>query len=121
MNNGFIEPSLDAADGFLPVERIITPGNETSEFSTTRLMQYGSGALITGILSLAATTDIAPSIIITALIVATLLAIAPTLHYIASRRSIKCAHIRELGLAERELLKTTPPRTKPETTTNPST
>lgn len=72
----------------------IEPGSETSEAAATQLMQYGGGGLFTAVLALAATTDIPPSILITALICAALLGLAPTLHYIASRRALKCEQCR---------------------------
>lgn len=72
----------------------IEPGSETSENSIAKLAQFGGGGLFATVLTLAATTDIPPSILITALICAALLGLAPTLHYIASRRALKCEQCR---------------------------
>lgn len=79
----------------MPVKLDIEPGEDTSEHARASFLQWTGGGLFTGVLGLAvARTDIAPSIIITALICAALLGLIPTLHYIASRRAIKCDRLR---------------------------
>jgi len=84
-----------------PIKFDIEPGDQTSEHARTAALQWGGGGLFATVLTLAATTDIAPSILITALICAAILGLAPTLHYIASRRAVKCEQLR----AEADVLK----------------
>lgn len=86
----------------MPVKFDIEPGDQTSEHARAQMLQWGGGGLFATVLTLAATTQIAPSILITALICAAVLGLAPTLHYIASRRAIKCEMLR----AEADVLKT---------------
>lgn len=85
----------------LPIKFDIEPGEQTSEHARAQALQLGGGGLFATVLTLAATTQIAPSILITALIVAAVITVAPTLHYIASRRAVKC----ELLRAEAEVQK----------------
>jgi len=77
-----------------PIKFDIEPGDKTSEHASAYMLQLGGGGLFATVLTLAATTAIAPSILITALICAAVLGLAPTLHYIASRRAVKCEQLR---------------------------
>lgn len=79
----------------LPIKLDIEPGEQTSEGSAASLMQWGGGGLFGGVLTLAVLKpEIPASIIITALICSVAMAVIPTLHYIASRRAIKCDRLR---------------------------
>lgn len=78
-----------------PIKIDIEPGETTSENAIAKFAQAGGGGLIAAVLTIAVMQpDLPPSIIITALIVACIITIAPTLHYIASRRALKCEQCR---------------------------
>ena len=81
-------------DPDFPVNLDITPGAQTSEPARTQLLHFGGGVLFVAVLTLAGTTEIPPAVLITALICAALITIAPTLHYIASRKAVKCEQLR---------------------------
>lgn len=97
----------------LPIKLDIEPGDQTSEGSAASLMQWVGGGGLGGVLTLAVVKpEIPPSIIITALICTAAMAVIPTLHYIASRRAIKCDRLRaEAEIHKQQIAKqAAPPR-----------
>ncbi len=79
----------------LPIKLDIEPGDQTSEASAANILQWVGGGGLGGVLTLAVVKpEIPASIIITALICTAAMAVIPTLHYIASRRAIKCDRLR---------------------------
>lgn len=77
-----------------PIKIDIEPGDQTSEHARAQMLQYGGTGLFVSVLTLAGTTNIAAPILITALICAALITVLPTLHYITSRRALKCEQCR---------------------------
>lgn len=104
----------------LPVKLDIEPGEQTSEAGAAQIMQWFGGGGLGGVLTLAVVKpEIQPSIIITALICTAAMAVIPTLHYIASRRAIKCDRLKaEAEIHKQQIARqAAPPRKDIERTT----